>query len=130
MGRLIALDSTVVIMMIGGASAADDAEQRARNLLEVHRAAGDRVAIPAAVVAECFHCAEEDLRQLTVLPLNAAAAVLANRITPAAIAGAKKCEGKTRRSAKVDCLILATAEVHRVDILYTTDDWFRKDRGA
>ncbi len=59
-----------------------------------------------------------------VLNLNAAAAILANRLTPAIRSTAGKRE--RRQCLKMDALILATAEQQGASILYTVDGWFEK----
>jgi hypothetical protein len=58
-----------------------------------------------------------------IWPLNAKAAVLANRITE--ILQRVKPKKATRREVKMDALILATAEAQGCTALYTTDAWFK-----
>jgi len=121
MGRLYALDTTVVVILGGGKSAEDRARERAEGLLLDHEEAGDTVGIPAPAFAECCHCEVEAV--LVVWPLNSAAAVLTNRLTGPMIEAGKK-KGCTKRAAKLDALILATAETVGCAGLYTTDTWF------
>lgn len=118
----VALDSTIVMILAGAHSAELRAKERADDLIAFHREKHQHVAIPAAALAECCHCDEKVWNQLLVLDLNAAAAMLANRLTPTMRAAAK--ERATRQSVKTDALILATAEVRGASVLYTTDDWF------
>jgi predicted nucleic acid-binding protein len=118
----VALDSTIVMILAGAHSAELRAKERADDLIAYHREKHHHVAIPAAALAECCHCDERIWNQLLVLDLNAAAAMLANRLTPPLKTAAK---GRaTRQSVKTDALILATAEIRGASILYTTDDWF------
>jgi predicted nucleic acid-binding protein len=121
MARLFALDTTIVVILGGGESAEEHAKERAESILLNHEEAGETVGIPAPAFAECCHCETE--ASLVVWSLNPAAAVLANRLTPPMIAAGRKM-GCTKRAAKLDALILATAETVGCAGLYTTDDWF------
>lgn len=121
MPSLFALDSTIVVILSGGHSAEEHAKERAETILYDHEAAGDLVGISAPALAECGHCDYEG--NFVIWPLNAAAAMLANRLTPPMIE-AGRAVGATKRAAKVDALILATAEVVGCTALYTTDEWF------
>jgi predicted nucleic acid-binding protein len=119
--RLFALDSTIVIILGGGESAEPRAKEKAESILVEHEDAGEIVGIPAAAYAECCHCEVEG--DFTIWPLNPPAAILANRLTAPMIEAARK-NGCTKRAAKIDALILATAEITGCAGLYTTDGWF------
>lgn len=121
MRRLIALDTSIIVILGGGACSIERARDRAETILLDHREAGEIIGIPAPAYAECCHC--KDAKGLLVWPLNLPAAQLANRITPMMLQEAKK-RGCKRRNAKVDALVLATAEVTGCAVLYTVDDWF------
>jgi predicted nucleic acid-binding protein len=123
MARLFALDTTVVVILGGGKSAEENAKERAEGILLEHEDAGETVGIPAPAFAECCHCETE--ASLVVWPLNPAAAVLANSLTAPMIELGRK-KGCTKRAAKIDALILATAETVGCAGLYTTDDWFKE----
>jgi predicted nucleic acid-binding protein len=121
--RLFALDSSIVIILAGGQSAEPRAKERAEGILYEHEDAGELVGVPAPGWAECCHCDLDVTTSFLIWPLNAAAAVLANRLTAPMLA-AGKAQGSTRRAVKVDALILATAEVTGCAAIYTTDKWF------
>ena len=123
MPRLFALDATIVIILGGGHSNEPRAKERAESILLEHEDAGEVVGVPAAAWAECCHC-EVDT-DFTIWPLNSPAATLANRLTPTMLAVAKP-KGCSKRAAKIDALILATAELAPCVALYTTDDWFEE----
>lgn len=123
MPRLFALDSTVVIILAGGHSAEPRARERAEGILSEHEDAGEIVGVPAAAWAECCHCEIDTTTSFVIWPLNPAAAVLANRLT-APMVGSAKAKGSSKRAAKIDALILATAEIVGCTALYTTDKWF------
>ena len=123
MPRLFALDSTIVVILAGGHSAEPRAKERAESILLEHEGASEIVGIPAAAWAECCHCEIEATTSFLIWPLNPPAAVLANRLTPPMIDSAR-ARGVTKRAAKIDALILATAELAGCAALYTTDDWF------
>lgn len=121
---LVVLDTSVVMILAGERSAEHRAKERAEDLVAHHQSKHDPIAIPAAVLAECCHCDEEIWGRLMVLNLNAAAAILANKLTPAIRLTAGKKE--RRQCLKMDALILATAEQQGASILYTVDGWFEK----
>lgn len=125
MPRLFALDSTIVIILAGGSSSEPQAKERAEGILLEHEDASELVGVPAAAWAECCHCELDTITSLVIWPLNPAAAVLANRLTPPMV-GIGKAGGSTKRAAKVDAMILATAEIVGCTALYTTDRWFRE----
>lgn len=123
MPLLYALDTTIVVILGGGHSAEPRAAERAEGILLEHEGAGEIVGIPAPAFAECCHC---DVNiEFTIWSLNPAAAILANRLTPSMIEAGKP-KGCTKRAAKIDALILATAEVVGCSGLYTTDKWFEE----
>ncbi|HYU35461.1 MAG TPA: type II toxin-antitoxin system VapC family toxin [Thermoanaerobaculia bacterium] len=121
MPREFALDSTIVVILAGGHSGEPRAKERAESILLEHEDAGEIVGVPAAAWAECCHV-DLDV-PFVIWPLNAKAAVIANRLTPPMIE-AGKAKGLTRREVKIDALILATAEAEGCAALYTTDGWF------
>ena len=123
MPRTFALDSTIVIILADGRSAEPRAKERAEGILLEHEDAHEIVGIPAPAFAECCHC--EAGTSFTIWPLNPAAAILANRLTAPMIEAARK-KGCTKRAAKLDALILATAEIAGCSGLYTTDSWFEE----
>jgi predicted nucleic acid-binding protein len=123
MPRLFALDSSIVVILAGGASDEPRARERAESLLLEHEDAGEHVGVPAAGWAECCHCDVQKSSSFMIWPLNAAAATLANRLTPPMIE-AGKAKGSSKREVKIDALILATAETAGCTGLYTTDEWF------
>jgi len=125
MPRLFALDSSIVIILAGGTSSEPRAQERAEGILSEHEDSGEVIGIPAAGWAECCHCNIQNSTSFMVWPLNAAAAILANRLTPPLLE-AGKTKGITRRDVKLDALILATAEIVGCVGLYTTDGWFEK----
>lgn len=125
MPRLFALDSTIVIILAGGDSPEPRAKERAEGILLEHEDASEIVGIPAAAWAECCHCEIDTTTSFVIWPLNPAAAVLANQLTPPMV-GAAKANGATKRAAKVDAMILATAEIVGCAALYTTDGWFEE----
>ena len=110
MPRLFALDSSIVIILAGGTSNEPRAQERAEGILSEHEDSGEIIGIPAAGWAECCHCNVQASTSFMVWPLNAAAAILANRLTPPLLE-AGKTKGLTRRDVKLDALILATAEI-------------------
>jgi predicted nucleic acid-binding protein len=130
LSKIIALDSSIIIILAGGGTSVPDGKERMLEALEEHDEAGDVVCLPAAALAECAHVEESLWNRLRVLNLNAPAALLANTITPDLLAEGKKLGnskvGPKKRELKVDAIILATAEVANADILYTTDEWFQK----
>lgn len=122
MAREFALDSTIVVILGGGESAEPRAKERAESILLEHEDEGEPIGIPAAAWAECCHCDVE--ASFMIWPLNAKAAVIANRLT-AIMQEIGKPKKATRREVKLDALILATAEAQGCAALYTTDDWFK-----
>ena len=123
MPRLFALDSSIVVILAGGASDEPRARERAEGILLEHEDAGELVGVPAPGWAECCHCDIQTSSSFIIWPLNPAAAMLANRLTRPMIE-AGKAKGSSKREVKIDALILATAEVTGCAGLYTTDDWF------
>jgi hypothetical protein len=109
------------VILGGGHSDEARALERAEGILTEHEDAGEIVGVPAPAWAECCHCDFDT--SFVIWPLNPKAAVIANRLTPAMIQ-AGKAKGCTRRAAKLDALILATAEAKGCTAIYTTDGWF------
>ena len=123
MAREFALDSTILVILGGGHSDEARALERAEGILSEHEDAGEVVGVPAPAWAECCHCDFDT--SFVIWPLNPKAAVIANRLPPAMIQ-AGKAKGCTRRAAKMDALILATAEAEGCKAIYTTDGWFEE----
>lgn len=123
MPRLFALDSSIVVILGGGASSEPRARERAEGILLEHEDSGEHVGIPAAGWAECCSCELETSTSFMIWPLNAVAAELANRLTPPMI-GEGQASGATRQQVKIDALILATAEIVGCTAIYATDPWF------
>lgn len=124
MAREFALDSTIVVILGGGASVEPRAKERAESILLHHEDEGELIGIPAAAWAECCHCEVEVETDFMIWTLNAKAAVIANRLT-AIMQELKTPHEATRRDVKFDALILATAEAQGCAALYTTDTWFK-----
>jgi predicted nucleic acid-binding protein len=122
--KLVALDTTVVMVLAGEPSSMANAKERADALVLGHRNKQILVAIPAAALAECSHCDKDCWNELLVLNLNGPAAILANELMrPLREAAA---DNVSWQCVKFDALILATAEHSGASILYTTDSWFAK----
>jgi predicted nucleic acid-binding protein len=119
--REFALDSTIVVILGGGASAEPRAKERAESILLEHEDEGAVVGIPAAAWAECCHSEVDGA--FMIWPLNARAAVIANRLTATMLE--RKPPKATKQEIKMDALILATAEAQGCAALYTTDKWFK-----
>lgn len=123
MSRLFALDSSIIVILAGGKSDEPRAKERAEGILVEHEDAGELLGVPAPGWAECCHCDVQTSTSFLIWPLNPAAAMLANRLTPPMLE-AGRAQGSTKRAVKVDALILATAEIVGCAALYTTDKWF------
>jgi predicted nucleic acid-binding protein len=122
--RLFALDSSIIVILAGGSSSEPRARERAESILFEHEESGELVGVPAPGWAECCHCNLDTVTQFLIWPLNPAAAVLANRLTPPMLQAGRAASNATRREVKIDALILATAEVVGCAGIYTTDSWF------
>jgi predicted nucleic acid-binding protein len=123
-GELVALDSSIVVILAGGSSAEPRARERAESILFEHEDLGELVGVPAPGWAECCHCDLEAAIKFLIWPLNPAAAILANRLTAPMLQAGRAAANATKREVKIDALILATAEVVGCSVLYTTDTWF------
>ena len=123
MTRIVALDSSILMILAGAHSPEANALDRVKDMIQFHLEQHETVAIPAVALAECCHCAPEVWDQLRVLSFNAPAAKIANRLHHdfKPLIAAKKA---TKREIRADAMILATAEEHGATILYTTDEWF------
>jgi hypothetical protein len=131
-GRIITLDTEVLVIAAGGATSIDRGKDRAHQMIFHHMGQGDDIYLPAPAFAECCHSIEPELlAQLRIATFGSAAAMLANRITKAMREAAKSFqlgdEAPAREELKVDAMILATAESLPAHILYVgKDPWFAK----
>lgn len=136
MGRIITLDTEVMVIAAGGKTAVERGKERALQMIEHHAGRGDDIYLPAPALAECCHGVERNLLSLLrVAPFDAPAAFLANRLIPEIRAAAEDDRGDdggpTRENLKVDAMILATAEALGADIFYVGEDsWFARVREA
>lgn len=136
MARIVALDSEILILAAGGATALNRGRERALQMLNHHAGKGESIYIPAPAFAECCHGIDASLLSLLrVVPFGAPAALRANRliqkIRKVARDQSEEPRRVTRESLKVDAMILATAEVAGADFFYVgEDDWFAKTAEA
>jgi predicted nucleic acid-binding protein len=130
--KFVALDTEVLVIASGGPTALERGKDRALQMINHHAGRGESIFVPAPAFAECCHSVESSLLSLLrVVPFDAPAALLANRLSLEIRRVADKpspaTRDVTRESLKVDAMILATAEVAGADIFYVgQDDWFAK----
>lgn len=101
-------------------------------MINHHAGKGESIYLPAPAFAECCHGIEPSiLSLLRVIPFDAPAALLANRLSRAIRSAAERSTSSThevtREGLKVDAMILATAEGIGADLFYVGQDpWFAK----
>lgn len=122
MGRIVALDTSVIIPLAGGQSETPDARKRVQGTLRWHREQGDTVALPTPALAECCTFGDELFHEIRFLSFGPPAARLASQLT----FSVKRQRDRSikKQDVKVDGFVLAASVAGGASILYTTDPWF------